>query len=73
MTDIFFVLVIIADFLAIQDILRKMKGGVEKFLWIVCVLALPLLGAGFWYYIQYSLPESKRIAREERERLRGKK
>jgi hypothetical protein len=42
MTDLFYILVLVVDILAIRDIMRKLQGDVSRFLWIVCVLFLPL-------------------------------
>lgn len=68
MTDLVYVLILIIDILAIQDVVRKIRGDVAKFLWIVCVISLPFFGAGFWYYVQYHAPREKKRLREERKR-----
>lgn len=68
--DLLLVAVIILDFFIIRDIMGKLTGEVERFLWIICVVFVPVLGAAFWIHVQYGAPRRKRIKREERERLK---
>jgi len=70
-TDLLYVLILAADILAISDIMGKLRGNVERFLWVVCVICLPLLGAGFWIYVQYAAPRAKRLEREKRRLEKG--
>lgn len=59
---------------AISDIMTKLRDPVPKFLWVVCVIAIPLGGSFFWYYVQYMAPKVKqRIREERRERIRARK
>ncbi|MDH2433634.1 hypothetical protein WH50_21080 [Pokkaliibacter plantistimulans] len=48
----FFGLVILAlDILAIASILKSSYGGVGKFIWILAVLALPVLGMLVYFLV----------------------
>ncbi|HNM46041.1 MAG TPA: PLD nuclease N-terminal domain-containing protein [Candidatus Sumerlaeota bacterium] len=69
MNDLLYVAVIVLDILVIADVLRTFRSGVARALWIVFVLALPLFGAGVWYYVQYVAPKAKRMERERRAKI----
>jgi len=43
-------LVLLADIWAILNIAQSRESNGTKALWIVLVLALPLLGLGIWYF-----------------------
>ena len=73
MNDLLYVAVIVLDILVIADVLRTFRSGVARALWIVFVLALPLFGAGVWYYVQYVAPKAKRMERERRANPRNSK
>jgi len=63
LTDLFLVLVLVADAVAIWDIMRRLRATTPRILWIVCVLAVPLIGAAYWVHVQYSAPEARRLRR----------
>ncbi|MCC6547610.1 PLDc_N domain-containing protein [Candidatus Sumerlaeota bacterium] len=68
MSELLSLVVIIADVLAIADVLKKFRRGVPRALWIVFILALPLFGAAMWYHVQYLAPKEK-----QRKRMRAKR
>lgn len=68
MSDLVLVGLLVVNAVAITDILRKLTGGVERLLWCVGVLAVPYIGAAYWYHVQYAVPEARRLKREERRR-----
>ena len=47
---IFGLLVVVADVWAILNIFQSSSDTLKKALWIVLVLALPLLGVIIWYF-----------------------
>jgi hypothetical protein len=47
---IFGLLVLVADVWAILNIFQSSSDTLKKALWIVLVLALPLLGVVIWYF-----------------------
>lgn len=47
---IFGLLVLVADVWAILNIFQSSSDTLKKALWIVLVLALPLLGVIIWYF-----------------------
>jgi len=54
--------------LTIRDVVGKLRGDVERVLWVIAVVALPLFGPAFWYYVQYIAPGEKRRAKRRRVR-----
>lgn len=68
MSDLFLVLYVVSTVWAVMDIVRKLRGTVERTLWIVCAVMVPVIGPAYWVYVQYSAPEARRIEREERRR-----
>lgn len=66
MSDLFLVLYVVSTAWAVMDIVRKLRGTVERTLWIICAVMVPVLGPAYWIYVQYSAPEARRIEREER-------
>lgn len=71
--DLLIALLVAANIVVIADVLHKLTGNLERFLWCVAVLALPGLGAGLWVYVQYVEPARRRRLREERRRLRDRR
>lgn len=70
MKDLLWVFIIAIDILVIADVTKKLTGKIERFLWIVAIIALPVIGAGLWIGVQYAVPRNKRLARQRRKRMR---
>lgn len=66
MNDLFYVVAFVAALVAIGDIWSTLRGRVEKALWTVAALMLPLFGPALWYYVRYVAPEEKRRRRRVR-------
>ncbi len=64
--DLLLVLIVAVNIVVIADILHKLRGNLERFLWAVAVLALPVFGAALWVYVQYMEPARRRRKVEER-------
>lgn len=66
MADLFAVLYAAAVIVTISDILRRFRGPVERLLWIVLVLAVPVIGMAVWYWVQWIEPRRRLLARRVR-------
>ncbi len=66
MLDLIYVAIIIIDIVVIKDILKKLEGSTERFLWVICVLFLPVIGALYWYQVQYVESSRRKELRQDR-------
>lgn len=66
MHQILTVIHLVLAIFAISDIMTSLRGTVPRVLWVICVVAVPILGSCFWYYIQYVAPAMRRRLREQR-------
>ncbi len=76
MGEFFFIIYVISIIWGCRDVMKKLSGSVERFLWIVCIVAVPVLGAAFWYHVQYQvIPEKRRLTakRKAKAKLRREK
>ena len=53
------ILILVLDIFAIIKIAQSGASGMEKILWILCVLLFPVLGLIIWYFVG---PGGKRIS-----------
>lgn len=70
--DLLLALILALNIIVIADILHKLRGNLERFLWCVAVLALPVFGAGLWLYVQYVEPKRRRLEKKRRSSLSGR-
>lgn len=63
MSDLLYAVLFVVNLVVIGDVIAKLRGTVERLLWIIAVVMLPFVGAGFWYYVQYEAPRRKRAKR----------
>ncbi|MCC5876235.1 MAG: PLDc N-terminal domain-containing protein [Candidatus Sumerlaeia bacterium] len=74
MTQILTVIHLVMAIFAISDIMSSLRGIVPRVLWVICVVAVPILGSGFWFYVQYAAPAiRKRLQEQRREELRKRR
>lgn len=57
-SELFGVLVLIADIFAIIKVLKSRVPDINKLLWIVLIILLPLIGLIIWYFMG---PGDKRL------------
>lgn len=74
MGQILTILHLVLAIFAIGDIMSSLRGAVPRILWVICVVAIPILGSCFWFYIQYVVPRvRKKLKAEEAEHLERKR
>jgi hypothetical protein len=53
MADILTAIAFAAMVWAVVDVLRLLPAGVPRVLWLIAVIAVPVLGPLYWWHIQY--------------------
>ncbi|MBI1289867.1 hypothetical protein GC173_01300 [bacterium] len=66
MSDLLYIVSLLAMIWAVSDVLRLMPAGVARNLWLFAVIVVPILGPLYWYYIQHIEVKRRRVERERR-------